>query len=387
VLLAVALSLVVALLPWSQASGLRVGVALAAGLGVVWWLRPWRRLGRCVQMLVDGREPGEHDWPTRGDAGRVAASLRALAQRHRQQREASAQALGRLQAVLDHAPVGIAFARNSRLELVSQHLARLFGRQVPQMTGQPTSVMHASDEDRAEFVARASTVFSQHGGFDGESRLARADGGIFWGRLRGRAVQPGEPAAGTIWIVDDISHSREEQQRLAWAAEHDALTGLMNRPGFEMRLQRMLDERKPFAALFLDLDRFKQVNDSAGHAAGDRLLVELSARIAGVVRDSDTVARLGGDEFALLMPQCPPQRAAVIAEAIRAAVESYRLDWNGSRHGVGASIGLVQGTTAFPTCAAVLAAADAACYAAKRGGRNRVVVWRAEAAAAPVLAA
>jgi diguanylate cyclase len=376
--MAVPLAVASAWMPGAPGDGFRIAGALALGLFVWWSMRPLARLQDCLQRLQRGQTPDPDQWPAAGPAGRLAETLQALDQRHVRQREASSQSLGRLQAVLDHAPVGIAFARNSTLELVSMHLARMFGREPDGMVQQPTSIMHASGEDRADFVAKARSLFDAHGGFDGETRLRHADGQVFWARMRGRAVQPGVPEAGTIWIIDDISNTREEQQRLAWAAEHDSLTGLFNRSGFDGRLRRVLDERTPFCALFIDLDRFKQVNDMAGHAAGDRLLVELAVRIADVVRDSDTVARIGGDEFALLLPQCPTPRALVIAETIRAAVDRYRLEWQGELHGVGASIGLVVGPGEFTSCATVLATADAACYEAKRNGRNRVVVVQPE---------
>jgi diguanylate cyclase (GGDEF)-like protein len=225
-------------------------------------------------------------------------------------------------------------------------------------------------------------MFRASGSFDGEARLAHADGRVFWGRLRGRAVRPGDVGAGTIWIIEDITHAREEHEKLAWAAEHDALTGLVNRGGFEIRLKRAHDEREGFCALFVDLDRFKQVNDTAGHAAGDRMLADLARLIGEPVRDSDTVARLGGDEFALLLPGCPPARAMAIADQIRVHVEAYRLHWDGVAHGVGASIGVVHDDGAFETSADVIEAADAACYAAKRSGRNRVVQWCRESSLA-----
>jgi hypothetical protein len=99
------------------------------------------------------------------------------------------------------------------------------------MTSDSTCVMHASAEDRADFAARARAVFGEHDGFDDERRLVRADGAVFRGRLRGRTVQPREPSAGTIWIVDDASNSDEDPHPLAWTAEHDALTGLVSRAG------------------------------------------------------------------------------------------------------------------------------------------------------------
>jgi len=126
--------------------------------------------------------------------------------------------------------------------------------------------------------------------------------------------------------------------------------------------------------MFIDLDHFKQVNDTAGHAAGDAVLRDIAKALVAQVRKSDTVARLGGDEFAVLLSECPLGHAREIAEKTRQAVADYGLDWEGRQLSVGASIGLVRVDGSFVDIAEVLAAADAACYAAKRQGRNRVVV-------------
>jgi diguanylate cyclase (GGDEF)-like protein len=126
--------------------------------------------------------------------------------------------------------------------------------------------------------------------------------------------------------------------------------------------------------MFIDLDRFKQVNDSAGHPAGDAMLRKVAQILGSQVRQTDTVARFGGDEFAILLVGCPPAQAAEIGEKTRKAVEQGVLHWEGHDHSVGASIGLVVVDEHHLTAEDVLAAADAACYAAKHGGRNALVV-------------
>jgi len=135
---------------------------------------------------------------------------------------------------------------------------------------------------------------------------------------------------------------------------------------------------QPFCMLFIDLDRFKQVNDIGGHAAGDALLRDLARVMASRLRKADTVARLGGDEFGVLLPQCPIPQAQTIADKLRVAVDDYRLEWEGQTHSVGASIGLVAVNGTHASAAEALRAADAACYEAKRQGRNRVATARAE---------
>ena len=166
---------------------------------------------------------------------------------------------------------------------------------------------------------------------------------------------------------------------MSYAASHDRLTGLVNRAAFEAMLEEATAKaaEAPFCALFIDLDRFKHVNDTGGHAAGDALLRDVAHALAAQLRKSDTVARLGGDEFAVLLPQCPIPRSRELAEKLRAAVDGYRLGWEGKTYSVGASIGLVAVNGTHADAAEVLRAADAACYAAKRGGRNQVALAEA----------
>jgi len=191
-------------------------------------------------------------------------------------------------------------------------------------------------------------------------------------------------------VLEVIEVQEQQRERLAWTASHDSLTGLANRAEFEQLLASATQRaaQQPFCALFIDLDRFKQVNDSAGHAAGDAMLRDIAHQLVGQVRQSDTVARLGGDEFAVLLHQCPRPQALVIAEKLRAAVEAYALHWEGQCFQVGASIGLVPVDGSFADHTAVLRAADAACYSAKRDGRNRVALSVSdEPDAAPVCSA
>jgi diguanylate cyclase (GGDEF)-like protein len=194
--------------------------------------------------------------------------------------------------------------------------------------------------------------------------------------MRGRAVARGDRSQGTIWTIEDITEQHEQRERLSWASSHDSLTGLANRAAFEVLLERASARAvsEPFCALFIDLDRFKQVNDTGGHAAGDALLRDVAHLLAAQVRKSDTVARMGGDEFAVLLDQCPVSHAQAIAEKMRSAVIAYELSWEGRTHSVGASIGLVPVDAELATATEVLRAADAACYAAKRQGRNRVAL-------------
>jgi diguanylate cyclase (GGDEF)-like protein len=165
-------------------------------------------------------------------------------------------------------------------------------------------------------------------------------------------------------------------------ATHDALVDLVNYREFHVRLQRLAKQaardRQPYALLFVDLDYFKQINDTAGHAAGDETLRRVGAALKEQLRSTDTAARMGGDEFAVLLPGCPRERAEHIAVNILAAVQALQLQWDDKVFGVGASIGVAYTNAGEYDTATVLRAADSACYAAKRSGRNRIEVHQAE---------
>ena len=174
-------------------------------------------------------------------------------------------------------------------------------------------------------------------------------------------------------VIRDISARMLAMQQLSHEATHDSLTGLANRREFERRLQLALDDAKQNGRVhmlcYLDLDKFKPVNDSAGHAVGDELLKQIAGLLKSRIRVADLLARLGGDEFGLLLENCTSERAKMIALSLIQAVDELRFSAGGQFHRVGVSIGLV---TIDPVSSAadVLAAADQACYVAKRNGSH-----------------
>ena len=186
---------------------------------------------------------------------------------------------------------------------------------------------------------------------------------------------------GYVLVFHDVTHSRHLAHQLNWQASHDALTGLANRREFEIVMHRLCESaqalNKQHALLYMDLDQFKVVNDTCGHAAGDELLRQMAAIIGNMVREGDSLFRLGGDEFAVLLSGCPVLRAEKIANEIRQTIEAFRFIWQDKPFTIGVSIGLVPITAHSENLAQLLAAADAACYAAKEKGRNRVQLYEA----------
>ncbi len=167
-----------------------------------------------------------------------------------------------------------------------------------------------------------------------------------------------------------------EKELAQWQANHDSLTGLVNRREFEDRLSQILasGEQKYHALLYFDLDRFKIVNDTCGHSAGDELLRQVSKVLEAQIRSSDTLARLGGDEFAVILYQSSQQDAVALAEKILSNVQQFCFIWNKRSFSIGVSIGVLSFKSQEDTLTSVLKAADAACYTAKNLGRNQIYV-------------
>ncbi|CAD5374275.1 EAL domain-containing protein [Rubrivivax sp. A210] len=190
--------------------------------------------------------------------------------------------------------------------------------------------------------------------------------------------------SGGAMVFRDVTEARRLAQRITWAATHDALTELVNRSEFETRVDAALlsarNSQRRHVLCSLDLDRFKLVNDSCGHAAGDALLKQLALVLQDKLRESDTLARLGGDEFGVLLEGCSLARARLIAADLLAAVRDHRLHWDGKTFGVGVSMGLVVIGPDSPGRDEILAAADTALYTAKEQGRDRACIYQASEA-------
>lgn len=190
---------------------------------------------------------------------------------------------------------------------------------------------------------------------------------------------PAGEVAGCVVILHDVTEIRGIAREMSYQASHDALTGLVNRAEFERRLTAALDSARGDTSgdvvSYLDLDRFKLVNDSCGHIAGDNLLREIAVLLKDQVRDSDTVARVGGDEFAMLLAGCPLDKARQIADDICDAVANHRFVWQDQAFDIGVSIGLVEVGPESASAESVLSAADSACYIAKQHGRGQHHVY------------
>jgi diguanylate cyclase (GGDEF)-like protein/PAS domain S-box-containing protein len=194
--------------------------------------------------------------------------------------------------------------------------------------------------------------------------------------IRGRDGQ----IQGVVLVFHDVTESRRLERKMAHDAAHDTLTGLVNRREFEVRVERALASAKERGAnhvlCYLDLDQFKIINDTSGHAAGDELLKQVANLLSGLFRHRDTLARLGGDEFGLLLENCPLERGITIASEVVAQVRQMPFAWEGHIYPIGVSIGVAPISATTEGLAQALSQADEACYTAKDLGRGRVHVYQ-----------
>lgn len=277
---------------------------------------------------------------------------------------------------------------NGLIDYVNPVAETLTGWTQAEARGQPLdTVMPLIDEETLQ------PAVSPMGQALSENEIRKLTGKVALLRRDGTSIAIDDSAApindrqgkviGGVLVFRDVTIARSMAQRITWAATHDALTGLANRREFENRVEAALtsarNSAKHHVLCFMDLDRFKIVNDTAGHAAGDLLLKQVAQVLQENLRESDTLARLGGDEFCVLLDSCPLERAELIAANLLAAIKNLRFRWEDKSFVVGISIGVVVINNDSPNRAEIFRAADAACYAAKEQGRNRVCVFhRAE---------
>jgi diguanylate cyclase (GGDEF)-like protein/PAS domain S-box-containing protein len=358
-----------------------VGLLLLAMSAVMfalmaWLLRPLALLSMRAQHLFDGQQPPQEGWPSaRGELGQLTQVLRDVGAERAQLEAFNAQVLKQLGSVMSAAPIGIAFTREQRFELVNAELCRMLGRSQEELIGRAVETIYADRAHYLRTLEQMEPAFRDGLPYQGEWQMIRADGVGFCAQLRGRPVDSAMRGSGTIWTVSDVTAQVASRERLEWSATHDALTGLANRKLLEQRLAEVFVNREaaiPSAVMAIDLDHFKPVNDAAGHAAGDAMLKAVAAAIGSRVRTSDLVARTGGDEFAVVLEGCPSATAMRIADEIRLAIIGIALPWDGAVLRVGASLGIAQLGSDTADVQAWLGEADAACYQVKREGRGAV---------------
>jgi len=308
------------------------------------------------------------------------------------------RALAEQDLILDNATVGIAFVRSRVIQRCNRFLEEMVGAPRGALVGSRSAALFAREEDWQEAARRAFDETPPGGIHRAEARLKRADGSSFICSMRGRRTDTGDADQEWIWSYEDVTAEREADLRVQQAlaeleravaertaeleraqaraqhlADHDALTGLPNRRLLEDRLTQALAlsyrNRKNTAVMFVDLDRFKNVNDSLGHSVGDSVLREVAGRLVRQLRVGDTICRIGGDEFVVVLPEA--KRSSDVAHVAQKVIEqlSQPVTVEERELVVTCSIGIAIYPDDGRDAESLIRNADAAMYHAKELGR------------------
>jgi len=332
--------------PLGRRFGSAVALLAALVAGGAWLLR--RRLRPLVHALVDAREQATH----------VAAQFKAAA-------ESSLDAYFLMDAVRDDSESIVDF----RIRYVNASGEVLAAKPSEDMVGKPLREVLPARHARY-FIKRYRRIVTTGESLCGEFRTSVRDASASW--IAHQAVKLGD---GVSITARDITALKAAELKLRSKAEKDALTGLPNRALFFERLGQALQEARNapsgVGVLFLDLDRFKQVNDTHGHATGDAVLIQFAQRVRNVVRTMDTVARLGGDEFAIILPDLPgiSNAESIAADIVRAVSAPFHAGPLRLEIGTSIGVGFSNGEPDSPE--AVVGRADRKLYQAKHSGRGR----------------
>ena len=333
-----------------------------------------RVLVESVHVLRDGREmPVEISLSVGVFAGRVfsTAFVRDISRRRTRQREQE-----QFRQIIDTSPVALVICErdNGAIRYVNQFAQRLFGTVQHVGLGNTVASLFASLGVESRFCERLAS------GEELENRelQLQVDGQNVWVSINSRNMLL-DGSDSVCLAMMDVTEAHELSNQLSYQATYDELTGLLNRREFEDRLQEVIEltseKQSENTLCYLDLDQFKVINDNCGHMAGDELLRQIGTELATCLRRDDTLARLGGDEFAMLLENCSLVNAERIANKVLQMLQAYRFVWEGKVFTIGASIGLTKLNAGGESLTEVLRRADAACYAAKEAGRNRVQVF------------
>lgn len=264
------------------------------------------------------------------------------------------------------------FVNHAALAMLGYSQTEVLGQDIQSLLGRAEAI----DQDRKSPESWPENPLSECANRNNIKTLTRKDGSRFLAECSPYPIEICGLIDDSVLVFRDVTASQAQIRNLAYLASHDPLTGLVNRGEFEQRLNRVMAginaDKHKHALCFLDLDHFKHINDSYGHAAGDHVLRTLGSFLASKLRQRDTLARLGGDEFALLLEHTTFDQANVIANELCKCVRDMRFTWAQREFSVSISIGITALTRSDGDFANVLCHADSACYEAKKNGRNQV---------------
>lgn len=267
------------------------------------------------------------------------------------------------------------------IEYVNLKFTELTGYSRDEVLGKSPAILSSGQTPRSTYTHLWNTLYAGKE-WRGEFHNRKKNGDFYWAN---EFIAPIFDNTGNITnfvaLQDDVTEHRRITEEINYQASHDLLTGLINRREFEKRLKRLItksqkDKNNEHIFCFFDLDKFKIVNDTSGHPAGDELLRQISILIRENIRQRDTLARFGGDEFGILMESCSINKARYVTEKIRDIIEHFVFSWEEKSFSIGVSIGVVSINHETKDITEAFKQADAACYAAKESGRNRVFVYQ-----------
>ena len=359
---------------WFIAFAVAVGLALTGSL-IQLRIRATERVNRRLRKEVAERTKSI-------EAGRrqLEQTNRQLSSEVQERRKADAlraEVEARFHNVYQNSPIGTALVDGNGLVYdANSKMRELFWPDAASGDRQPLiDVVAASDRQQfSTFIGACTEGLSVEGSM--EVNCISHSGSVRRINFHPAAIRDSEGVLQyLVLLANDVTESRAMTDQLKYQASFDELTGLVNRRAFSARLEAIGAQSNAVEEaylMFLDLDQFKVVNDTCGHAAGDELLRVVAQVLSSCVREQDTVARLGGDEFALIVVNCTQETALQRAEQVRQRIQDLEFLWNQEVFRIGISIGVVPMKQANRDLDELQQVADAACYAAKEAGRNRV---------------
>ncbi|MGM0984149.1 MAG: sensor domain-containing diguanylate cyclase [Pseudomonadota bacterium] len=354
-----------------------LGLLLPVMAALIWLvLRPLTRLAHQIKELGHGQRRSLQIATRMHELRRIIDVFNEVEQDRARTMDDLQRRKAFLKGTLAASPQGMFVTdTRGRLTFVNRALKDLLGIVPP--VHLPAWAKRIHEEDREPLVAAWQACLLQQKDLVRQFRYCGKEGELYWLDVHANAIRVDGEIIGLVGIVRDITQRQNEDTLLRWEAEHDPLTGLLNRRGFQRRLEEAFAAWEkagtPSSLMIFDLDHFKSVNDTGGHALGDRMLQQVSAAMGAEIRNSDHAARQGGDEFAILLPGCELSQAMRIAESLRARIAADGLEQNGQTWRVTVSIGVGSFQPTDQTIDDVTGRADAASYAAKSLGRNSVV--------------
>lgn len=297
------------------------------------------------------------------------------------ERENATQTLKKLSRAVEQSPnVVIITDVDGRIEYVNPRFTAITGYTAAEAIGQKPNLISSTETPREVYEELWKTLLEGQE-WRGVFHNRKKNGELYWAE---EVISPIINKQGAIThfiaLQQDTTEVRRIADEISYQSSHDALTGLLNRRAFESRLTRVINDAQQqhshHALCFIDIDRFKVVNDSCGHLAGDELLRQVGNIIRENLRSRDTLARPGGDEFLLLMEHCSLAQAEKTVQQIMAALQQFRFHWEERNFSVALSVGLTTIDAHTQDATEAMKEVDTACYTAKDAGRNRIHIYR-----------